>query len=277
MARLIANVSDTLQKVIKPYIQDNFNSQTILLDQLKRDSDLVFMNDNFYAPLRSARHSGVANLANDGNTLVSGSADTDQASVGVKIMTGTFDISKLVLDATKTRQGAVKSELSFQAESLADDFAKDFNRQAYGDGVGVIAEVSGSVGAGTMSVVQPTSSADDGRVQDANGSINVDIKATEYIYPGMVLGIGTAGADLGTVSTVTTATAGDSGTVVMTGAPAMAANDSIYRVDGDGEGAGTAELTGIRAALSTSTSYANITRSGVLIFGTLREIPLPRH
>ena len=72
MAIQLSNVTNALQKVIMPFIQDNFNKQTILLDQVKRNSGVTFMNDNFYAPIRTSRHGGVTNLADDGNTLVSG-------------------------------------------------------------------------------------------------------------------------------------------------------------------------------------------------------------
>jgi len=258
MAVLLSNVTNTLQKVIMPFIQDNFNKQTILLDQVKKNKGVTFMNNYFYAPIRTSRHGGITNLADDGNTLVSGSSSTGQASVAVKILTGTFDISKLTMDATKTDKGAVANALTFQASTLASDFAKDVNRQYFSDGVGVLAQVSGSVGAGTMSLVYPDSNLDDGRSIDWYGTINNDIAAAEYIQPGMVLGIGTAGADLGTVSSVS------GNTVVMTGSPAIVANDSVYRVDGNGEGAGTSEIQGVRAALSSSTgtsTYAGVARS----------------
>ena len=68
----------------------------------------------------------------------------------------------------------------------------------------------------------------------------------------------TAGADLGTVTSVS------GNTVVMTGSPAIVANDTVYRVDGSGEGAGTSEIQGMRAALSSSTgtsTYAGVARS----------------
>lgn len=260
MAIQISDVSNALQKVIRPYIQDNFNKSTILLDQLKRNSGVTFMNDNFYAPIRGSRHGGVTNLANDGNSLVSGKSSINQASVGVKIITGTFDISKLVLDATKTNKGAVENQLTFQARTLASDFAKSVNRQLFSDGVGVVAQVSGSVGAGTMSVIRPNSSLDDGRSTEWY-KVNDDIPATEYLTAGQVVGIGTAGADLGTITSITTSADGTVGTVVMTGAPAIVANDSVYIVDGDGEGAGTAEITGIKAALGTSSTYAGLTRA----------------
>jgi len=264
MAVLLTNVSNALQKVIMPFIQDNFPKQTILLDQVKRNQGVTFMNDNFYAPIRTSRHGGITNLANDGNTLVSGKSSIGQASVGVKLLTGTFDISQLTLDATKTNKGAVENQLTFQASTLASDFARDVNRQYYSDGVGILAQVSGSVGAGTLSVIYPNSSLDDGRSIDWYGGVNNDIAPTKYIHPDMVLGIGTAAADLGTVTSVTTDSSGTIGTVVMTGGPAIVANDSIYRVDGSGEGAGTAEIQGVRLALSSTTgtsTYAGVARS----------------
>ncbi len=258
MAILLSNVTNALEKVIKPFIQDNFNKTTPLLDQLKRNSGVSFLNDNFYAPVRTSRHGGITNLANDGNNLVSGKSSIGQASVAVKILTGTFDISKLTLDATKTAKGAVENQLTFQATTLASDFAKNVNRQFYSDGVGVVSQVAGSVGAGTMSLQIPNSSLDDGRSIDWYGTVNGDISPVEYIFPDQILGIGTAGAGLGTVASVS------GNTVVVTGAPAIAANDAVYIVDGSGQGAGTSEIQGIRAALSSSTgtsTYANVARS----------------
>ena len=261
MSITISDVSNALTKVIRPFIQDNFDKNTILLDKVKRNASVTFMNDNFYAPVRSSRHGGITNLANDGNTLITGSAGISQASIGVKILTGTFDISKLVIDATKTSKGAVENQLTFQAQTLANDFAKDVNQQLMGDGIGAIGQVSGSVSTGTFTVINPDSNLDDGRSTDNYGVVNGDIRATKFIRPGQIIGIGTAGADLGTVTSVTTDASGTIGTVVVTGAPAIAANDTIYRVDGSGQGAGTSFITGIKAALGTQSSYAGITRS----------------
>ena len=259
MAVQISDVSNALQKVIMPYIQDNIPKQTVLLDQMKRNQGVTFMNDNFYAPIRTSRHGGITNLANDGNSLVSGKASIGQASVGVKIMTGTFDISKLVLDASKTAKGAVENQLTFQASTLASDFARAANRQYFSDGVGVVAEVSGSVSSTAFTVVYPTASLDDGRSIDWYGTVNNDINAQKYLAPGQIIGIGTAAAAVGTISSL-----GANGTVNLTGATASAANDAVYILDGSGQGAGTSELQGIRAALSSSSgtsTYAGIART----------------
>ncbi len=263
MAILLSNVSNALQKVIMPFIQDNFNKQTILLDQLKRNKGVTFMNDNFYAPIRSSRHGGIVNLANDGDSLVSSKSSIGQASVAVKILTGTFDISKLVLDATKTAKGAVENQLTFQATTLASDFAKNVNRQYYSDGLGIISQVAGSVGAATASLMVPDSggTTNDARLLDVYGTVNGDIAPTEYIFADQVLGFGSAaGSGVGTVSSVT----GTS--VVLTAAlpAALAGSQVVYLLDGSGTGAGTAEIVGVRAALSSSTgtsTYAGVARN----------------
>ena len=263
MAIELSDVSNALQKVIMPFIKDNFPKQTILLDQVKRNSGVTFMNDNFYAPIRTSRHGGVTNLANDGNQLVTGKAAIGQPSVGVKILTGTFDISKLTIDATKTTKGAVENQLTFQARTLASDFARNVNRQLMQDGSGVVSEVSASANATVIAVAVPTASVDDGRALDRYGAVNGDIAATKYLTPGQVIGVGTAGANVGTIATAGVADGGTVGTITMTASLAHATNDAIFAgVDGDTEGAGTSELTGLGKALSSSTAnYANVARS----------------
>lgn len=254
----MANVQNAMQKVLAPFIQDNFDKKTILLDQVKRAKNVTFMNDNFYAPIRTSRHGGIAALATDASSLVSSNASIGQATIPVKYLTGTFTISKPVIDATKTTKGAVENQLTFQARTLADDFAKDVNRQLFGDGSGIISQVLGSVGASTASLTYKDANLDDGSSIDNYGSVNGDISPVKYIFPGQILGVGTAAAALGTVSSVT----GTS--VVFTASTAIAANDAIFKMDGSGAGAGSAELTGIRKALSSTTgtsTYAGVARS----------------
>lgn len=259
MAIILSDVSNALQKIIKPYIVDNFPKQTILLDQVKRNTNTTYMNNYFYATLRTSRHGGVAPLADDGNKLTSGKASLGQAYVGVKLYTGTFDISKLAIDATKSAKGAVENQLTFQATTLASDFARSVNRQYFGDGSGVISQVASSVSASAFTVCLPDANgiAAEGRLHDRYGTINGDIDPAEYIYPDQVIVVGSAGS-IGTVSSVA------GGTVTCTGACTPVANDPVYVVDADGEGAGTAEIEGLGAALNSDTgtsTYANVARS----------------
>lgn len=255
----ITDFDAALKEVVQPYIQDNVPSQTKLLQVLKRNDNVEFFNDAFYAPLRSNRHGGIVNLANDKAKLRTGSAPTVRAHVAQKILTGTFDISDVVKKASANNAGAVESAITMQMKSLKTDFAKNINRQYHSDGVGVIAEASGSVGAGTLSIVYPTASVDDGRVTPYYSAVNYDIKPTKYFTIGQAIGIGTAAADVGTITAISGGTA--TGTLVVTGAPAIVANDSVYLVDGDENAAGTSEIQGIRSALSEGTAdYAGLSR-----------------
>jgi len=269
---LIADIVATLKEVLLPYVQDNFPKKTILLDQMKRDSDTLVMNDEFLAPVYTTRHGGVANLANDGGTVVSsGGRDTSRATVSVEIVTGALNISKLAIDASKSNALAVQNSLQAQTETLTKDFARHVNRQLYGGGDGVVSKVrttGGSVGTGTIAVEAiATSEAgygtiDDGRAVDYYGTINGDISPTKYFAVDQVIGVGTAAAAVGTITGVT-------GTAIVSGAPTAivtAADDAVYILDGGGAGAGTSEILGIRAALSSSTgtsTYAGLARNTV--------------
>jgi len=264
MALQLSNVAAALKEVVLPYIKDNFPKDKILVDQMKRNAGVTFMNDEFIAPVWTSRHGGVANLADDGNSVVTSSGrSTSRGTVSVKIPTGAFDISKLVIDATKTVKGAVENMLNAQAQTLSTDFGRHINRQMYGDSYGVIAqarETGGSAGAATAAIesVGAGTGPDDGRVKDMYGTINGDIAPAKYVFPGQILGVGTASAAEGTVSSVT----GTS--IVFTGNTAIAASDSIYIDDGSLEGGGTSEFNGLKDALSSTTgtsTYAGLARS----------------
>jgi len=258
----LSSYSYALKEVILPYIQDNFPKKTIMLDQMRRSGSENYINDEFVFSLYTSRHGGIANLADDGNNIIqSGGRGGTRGTVPVETVTGAFDITKLAIDASKSAQGAVAADLSSQSTTLMKDFMRHINRQFYADGVGVVSQVrttGGSVGEGTAALETPDSNLDDGRSIDWYGTVNGDISPVKYLAVDQILGIGTGGADLGTVTSVT----GTS--VVMTGAPAIAASDAVYIMDGSGEGACTSEFLGMRAALSSSTgtsTYAGVPRN----------------
>src|SRR3990167_2592441 len=179
MAQTIDLYTSALKEILLPYIQENYPKQTILLDQMKRDAGQQFINDEFLFPIRTTRHGGVSNLADDGNNVVSSSgARTSRGTIAPKRITGAFEISDMVIRASRNSQGAVESDLTFQTDTLATDFARHVNRQLYHDGVGIVSQVrtsSGSVGAGTMALEYPDANLDDGRSIDWYGTINNDI------------------------------------------------------------------------------------------------------
>lgn len=262
----IGNYTAAFKQVIQPYIQDNVPSQTKLLKVLKKNDSVQTFNNNFYFAVRSTRHGGVVNLSSPTAKLRTGYAQTTQGTISPKYVTATFDLSDVVMKASEGDKLAVESAMDFQMRTLTTDFSKSLNRQYWSDGVGVVAQVantSGSVGAGTLAVIYPDSNLDDtrGDISGYYGAINYDIKPTKWLAPGMAIGIGTAAADVGTITSISGGTA--QGTLVVTGAPAINNSDAVYIVDGDESAAGTSDIQGIRSALSvgTATTYAGISTS----------------
>lgn len=259
----IGDYTNALQKVIQPYIQDNIPSQTKLLQVLKKNDNVQVFNNQFFAPVRTNRHGGVVNLASDKSTLRTGNAPVGQASINQKLVTGTFDISDVAIKSSASNKLAVTSALEFEMKSLKTDFAKSLNRQYMSDGFGVIAMVQGSLTSTTLSVVYPGTGLDDTRAI-YYGTQNLDIKPTKYFAPGQAIAIGSAGTALGTITSTGVAGGSALGTLTLTAAlnAAVAGSQAIYLVDGDGAGAGTSEIQGVRLALSEGTAnYAGVARS----------------
>lgn len=264
MAQLLTNYTSALKEILLPYIVDNFPKQTLLLDKMKRNGGVQFINDEFIAPIWSGRHGGIGNLANDGNSIVSASGRTStRGTVSVKTVTGAFDISKLTIDASKTSQGAVEAALSAHADTLVTDFSRHVNRQLFGDGYGVVAQVreSGGSVSGTEVAIEKTGNGtgvDDTRVLDVYGTINGDDSRIKYFAKDMRIGVGTGAAAAGTIAAVT-------GTSIQfTGTLSSAQSDALYILDGSNQGAGSSEIVGIAAALSSSTgtsTYAGVARN----------------
>lgn len=250
-----------------PYIQDNIPSQKVTLNQFKKSVDSTVLNNNFHVPLRTARHGGVTSLANDGNNLNATTGATfSRGSIAVKTHTGAFNISKLAIEASSGDRMAIKGAFMAQADSLVSDFSRDLNRQVYGHPSNIVAQIIGSTSGTEFTVTQPNSATiDDGTAIDYYGSVNGDLAPVEYLTANMRIGIGTAVALGGTISSVADGGSGTTGTVYTTaaGTAAYLANDAISILDGSGGGT-SAAMDGIRAALSSTTgtyTYAGVARS----------------
>lgn len=274
-AQGIGDYTAGFEKIIQPYIQDNVPEQTKLLKVLKTNDNVEVFNNAFYVTLRSGRHGGVQTLANDKSKVNTGGAPLSQGSITPAYLAGVFDISDVVIKASRSRKQALQSDLQFQAQALVRDFSLQVNRQYFSDGVGMVAMVSqsgGSVGAGTVQIQYPDATAGsiDTRVTPYYGTvggINYDyLPWVRAFAPGNIIGFGSAGTGLGTISSGGTAVQGGTqyGTLILTAAQNAAAAGSapIYILDGDGDNAGTTEITGFRGALSEGTSnYMGLSRS----------------
>lgn len=266
----IGNYSAALRQVIQPYIQNNVPKQIKLLQTLKTNDNVQIFNNNFYVAMRSNRHGGVANLANDKSKLNTGSAPVVQGTVTPRYVTATFDISDVLMKSSANDKLAVENAMTFQMNTLVDDFSKQVNRQYFSDGAGVIAMVSesgGSVGNATVQIQYPNANmTTEGRATSyygtTSGGINGDLRPSKYFTDGQIIGIGSAGTAVGTIATNGVSGGTAVGTLVLTGVTPTPSSAPIYILDGDASAAGTTEIQGMRLALSEGTSnYIGLARS----------------
>ena len=271
-AQGIGDYSAGFEKIIQPYIQDNVPVQARLLKVLKSNDSVTYerINNSFYVTLRAGRHGGIQNLANDKSKLNSGGASLTQGTLSPMYMAGVFDISDVAIKASQSRRQAIQSDLQFQAQAMVKDFSKSFNRQAFSDGYGVVAQVVGSVGAGTVSIQYPDSalgSAVGNPIYYGTTNINGDIQPwAKYFAPGNNVGFGSAGVSAGTIAGSAGAVTGGTGqgTLVLTAAQGTGAvvGQPVYILDGDVDAGGTSEIQGFRLAMSEGTgNYMGIPRA----------------
>jgi hypothetical protein len=234
----LTNISNILQKVIAPAIEQILPTKTIFYDMLEKNKGVTSMaNNTFYITLRTGRHSGIAAI-NEGATLPSGRPSYSQATVSAKWLFGTFDITDQVLESAKGNPGSLVNYLTQQTSDLKDDFAKELNRIFMGDGSAQIALANANATSTTLTV-KPSL------------SVNTDIAGTEYLAPGMKLLVGT---DTATVSSVESDTS-----CTITSAITYAVNDVITKADGDGVVA--SEPMGVDGIIATTGTLQGIDRA----------------
>lgn len=211
----LTNISNVLQKVIAPAIQEVLPKETIWYDMLKVNSGVTAMaNNTFYLSIRSGRHSGIAAIA-EGATLPSGKPAFSQANVSAKWLFGTFDITDQVIESAKGSPGSLVNYLMEQTKALKTDFGRELNRMFWGDGTGYLAKVaSGDATTGTTLTLDPVT------------AVNTDISATKYLAAGMKIYVN---GDTDTIASVDSATQ-----VTLTTGFTRVAGEYVQHADGDG-------------------------------------------
>lgn len=244
----ISDVSNILQKIIAPRIEELLPQETIWYDMLTKNAGVSSMaNNSFYVTLRTGRHSGIAAVT-EGAKLASGKQKYSQTQVTAKYVFGTFDISDQTLEAAKGQPGSLANSLTETSSRLREDFARDLNRMFWYDGDGILAKTSAS--GSSSDTVTLTNWAG-----LATNNAEIAIQPTKWLADGMKIRIATNDVIIETVDS-------DS-QITLTTSESWAAAASITKADGDG--AATEEPMGVRGIVDDGTVepvLQGITRSG---------------
>lgn len=107
-------------------------------------------------PLRYGSSGGVGMRDELGALPEANPRQIETAEVETKNFYGVISLSQKLIESTKSNKSAFVNQLETQMKDLSTDMKKNFNRQLYGDGKGIIATVENAVSSGTTIPVSTT-------------------------------------------------------------------------------------------------------------------------
>lgn len=227
-------------------IRSQLSDQNVAYKAFTKKADVKHFNGTvLYDAAEYGRHTGLGARAEGGALPTAGKRSAAQFSVTLKNLYGRTNFTGQVFEQMNTDVAAFGQTVAHQVDSLNTDFLRDFNRQIWGRGSGVLALTNGA-GVGTATLVLDTPF--------------VGFEATQYLYPGSRIDIYTAESGGSIVVDSATVLTNDSATqVTLTANNTWGDNQFVFLEDNRGN-----ELTGLQAAIDDGTikdNYFGIVRS----------------
>jgi hypothetical protein len=132
-------------------IREQLNNSSVLYSRLEKNEDSV-VGKNFTIPLHYGRNEGVGARAEGGTLPAAGNQAYKECIVPMKYQYGRIQITGPTIKAARTNEGAFLRAVDSEMRGLERDMKSSMNRQAFGDGTGLLATVAAS-GSGTSTVV----------------------------------------------------------------------------------------------------------------------------
>jgi hypothetical protein len=235
-------------------VREQINNKNVLLEYVSKGKVDV---EGRYAVLSlhtrrngslGARVDGADLPGTSGATTSIGQQGYAEERVPLKQLFGRIQVDERVLKAAKTNRGSFINVMNVETKGLAEDMKKDFNRQLFGDGSGIV------VGIGT-------DAGGDNTVPLATATTRVQQRQVEI---GMQIDIGTVAdadviADFRTVVGVSFAAL--PGTITVDGAALAATTDGthfLYRAGLSDASAVGVEATGLAAIINNAGVLFNV-------------------
>lgn len=250
----LTNFDAILKNVYRGPIVEQLNQESYAIDQFERvaANDMgAFSGRQVLFPIHVARNRGRSAITDGGALPTAGRQSYADGTVTIRYFAQGIELTDQVIKQSETNEGAFVRAMTAEIEGATTDLRKDINRQIYGTGDGVLANVSGTVASGTIT------------------SVSVD--NTQYIGVGDTVDlVSSGGAVLGTttVSAVTasgavTASAASAGTLTIgSTAIASALTSGFVALSGSyGTGTSAQESDGFRNITATSGSLHQLSAS----------------
>ena len=199
----LTTLDDILKVQYLGPIRDQLNNSSVLYSRLEKNSDSV-VGKNFTIPLHYGRNEGVG-ARGEGTALpAAGNQAYKDCIVPMRYQYGRIQITGPTIKASRSNEGAFVRAVDSEMRGLEKDMKASMNRQAFGDGTGLLATVAAS-GSGTSTVVV-----------DSTAKLRVGMPIDIIVKTTGAATAGVAGTSVASITDTTTFTIADT----LAGSPA---------------------------------------------------------
>ena len=234
----MATTLTTLDAILKNQyigpIRDQLNNSSVLYSRLEKNSDSV-VGKNFTIPLHYGRNEGVG-ARGEGTALpTAGNQAYKECIVPMRYQYGRIRLTGPTMKAARSNEGAFIRAVDSEMRGLEKDMKASMNRQAFGDGTGLLATVAAS-GSGTSTVVV-----------DSTAKLRVGMPIDIIVMTSGAATAGVAGTSVASITDTTTFTITDT----LAGSPA--ATYGVYIA-----GSRNNEMMGLSGIVSTTATLQGL-------------------
>ena len=234
----MATTLTTLDAILKNQyigpIRDQLNNSSVLYSRLEKNSDSV-VGKNFTIPLHYGRNEGVG-ARGEGTALpTAGNQAYKECIVPMRYQYGRIRLTGPTMKAARSNEGAFIRAVDSEMRGLEKDMKASMNRQAFGDGTGLLATVAAS-GSGTSTVVV-----------DSTAKLRVGMPIDIIVKTTGAATAGVAGTSVASITDTTTFTITDT----LAGTPA--ATYGVYIA-----GSRNNEMMGLSGIVSTTATLQGL-------------------
>ena len=136
-------------------IREQLNNSSVLYSRLEKNEDSV-VGKNFTIPLHYGRNEGVGARGEGGALPAAGNQSYKECIVPMRYQYGRIQLTGPTIKAARSNEGAFLRAVDSEMRGLEKDMKSSMNRQAFGDGTGLLANVAATGSSSTTVVVDST-------------------------------------------------------------------------------------------------------------------------